>query len=95
MERVAVAVDVLLDICLKCMIVVVDGGGGRMNDKGGIMPNSEQTGPEKLPSVRPDALQTAIEKLENLSLGTVETYDSYDALEAGCLSCSGVKNQDK
>lgn len=46
-------------------------------------------------SAKAVAVKAAIEKLETLSLGTVEKYDSYDALEAGCLSCSGVKAEDK
>lgn len=37
------------------------------------------------------ALRAAIDDLENLSIGAVQNFDSYDSLEAGCLSCSGVK----
>ena len=38
-----------------------------------------------------DPIKEAIAKLEDLSLGEVDAFDSYESLEAGCLSCSGVK----
>lgn len=42
-------------------------------------------------SEKKEALALALAKLEDLSIGAVEEFDSYDGLEAGCLSCSGVK----
>ncbi|MDN3568011.1 hypothetical protein ACFQY5_18925 [Paeniroseomonas aquatica] len=46
---------------------------------------------QKAAAAKNAALENALEQLENLAIGTVESFDSYDSLEAGCLSCSGVK----
>jgi hypothetical protein len=42
-----------------------------------------------------NSLQHAIERLENLSSDFVEKFESYDSLEAGCLSCSFTVAEDR